>query len=314
MDIEIVIHPVHQAVVGDENVHTRQRLVLGAVLARHRELMLALDDRGAVMNDGVELAADHLGIEVGDLRTLGTVGGAELLEHALEGHTLAGDDGEVIVVLLLEHPAVLFARLTLTQHEEAVVLTADVEGRTAHHAAAHAQTVGQQLYRGNVVVDVVNQLIGRGEEVGHEGLVFIWYEPVFLNQLLHVSADAGQVVVQGHHQDGVAFLVGGGHVAFADVPAAFNGAVIHLTLAGAVGFVGGVGGTRQTGVAVHFLQQGHDLVGVGGLLGDGIGVACAACISPLIGDRIIVRLGMHGRLAIGCHHASSQTQGSNNEP
>ena len=109
LDVELIVHPVLQAVVGDEDVHARQRLVLGAILARHRELMLALDNRCTVVDNGIQLAADHLGIEIGDLRALATVGGAELLKHALEGHALTGDDGIVIVAFLLEHPVVLLA-------------------------------------------------------------------------------------------------------------------------------------------------------------------------------------------------------------
>ena len=62
-----VLLPVHQAVVGDEDVHARHRLVLGAVLASHREVVLLVDDRHTVVDHGIELATDHLGIEVGDL-------------------------------------------------------------------------------------------------------------------------------------------------------------------------------------------------------------------------------------------------------
>ena len=171
----ILTLPILQAVVGNKDVKTRERLVLSVGLTRHRELMLTLDYRSAVVKNGIELATHHLGIEVGNLRILRTIGGAELLKHALEGHILTSDNGiGRRLVLTVGHVAVLLAGLALAQDEEAVVITRDVENGTSHLTLTHAQTIGQQLHRSHIVANVVNQLVGRGEEVRLEGIIFVF--------------------------------------------------------------------------------------------------------------------------------------------
>ena len=112
--------------------------------------MLGLEHRCTVVNNGIDVTSDHLGVEVVDLRTLRTVGGAELLKHRLEGNALTIDVVVEPTTFLVEYPLGLLAGLALTEHEETVVVTADVESGTGMHALADAQTVGQQLHRGNV--------------------------------------------------------------------------------------------------------------------------------------------------------------------
>ena len=75
------ILPVQQTVVGDEDVQARERLALMAVLTCHREVVLGLEYRCTVMNNGIDVTFNHLAVEVGNLRVFATVGGAELLKH-----------------------------------------------------------------------------------------------------------------------------------------------------------------------------------------------------------------------------------------
>ena len=64
------ILPVEQTVVGDEDVQARQRLALMAVLTCHREVVLGLEHRCTVVNNGIDVTSDHRGVEVVNLRTL----------------------------------------------------------------------------------------------------------------------------------------------------------------------------------------------------------------------------------------------------
>ena len=129
-----------------------------------------------------------------------------------------------------------------------------------------------------------------------------------------IATVGGDVVVQGHHQDGVTLLVGGCHVIGADVPAAAHGAVVNRAFAVAVLVIGAVPGTRDVGVAIHFLQQGYNLVGVGGLIGDGILVGDAAGVGPLIGNGIIIGLVVNNSLCLGSRHTKHHEQGCNHQP
>ena len=243
------------------------------------------------MDNAVELTTHHLGIEVGDLRAVGAVGGAELLKHLLERHALTADAASP--VLVGDNIGVLLTGLALADHEEAVILTTDVEGGTCGLALTDAQTVGQQLHGLDVVADVVHQLVARGEVVG----------------VIIVGVVSGHIVTHSHHQDRVAVLVGGSHVIGADVPTATDGAVIHLALAVAVLVIGTVLRARDVRVAIDLLQQGDNLIGVGSLVCDRILVRHAAGIGPLILDGIIVCLRVNRSLSLGTKDPKRHQQG-----
>ena len=114
------------------------------------------------------------------------------------------------------------AGLALAEQEETVVVTADVECGTGMHALADAQTVGQQLHRSDVVADVVDQSCSIGE---------------LIRTIVVVLAKV-QFLFHRDHQDRVTLLIGGGHIASANVPTTADSAVVNVALAVAVLVIG----------------------------------------------------------------------------
>ena len=67
MVVVIVTLVVGVAVVGDEQNHAAQRLLFGAGLAGHREVVCKVDHTTAVVDDRIYITVDHRLVEVGDL-------------------------------------------------------------------------------------------------------------------------------------------------------------------------------------------------------------------------------------------------------
>ena len=152
--------PPQQAVVGDEEVKTRQGDSLGSLLARHRELVLVLDNRCAVVNHVIHVTLHQLAVEVGNVGTHITSRGAELLKHGLERSLLTAVFRPIAIVDVGLQLGSFLARLALTQEEEAVVSAVAAEHRADRVVvtATDAHTVGQQLHRLDVVANVVDQV------------------------------------------------------------------------------------------------------------------------------------------------------------
>ena len=130
--------------------------------------MLVLDNRSTVVNYIVGITLVQLAVEVFDIRTLSSCGGAELLEHGLERTFLTTIRGPVAIGNVSEQLRCFLTSLTLAEKEESVVGTITIEYSTDRVVipATDAQTVGQQFHRLDVVADVVNQVGRVGEFPG----------------------------------------------------------------------------------------------------------------------------------------------------
>ena len=286
--------PPQQAIVGDKEVESRHVVARGTLPAAHREEVGNLQNRVAVVHHGIGLTLHHLVVEVGEILSLvarKSIGGTELLKHVEERrHHLAGK--------------LLFSGLALAQEEKAVERALHREERAGILVAAHPHAIGKELHEIDRLAYVLHQVSVIGN----------------LGDIARIIQVGVETVFHGHEQHCVALLVGlGGR----DVPAiGRDRAVVYLvTTTLVVGVVvkstlpraiGAVVGTRDTGVAVHLLEQGDDLVGVGSLVGELAGDGVAAIVGPRVGDCVVISLAFHDRLSthrrLEKDHAQERTQ------
>ena len=125
--------------------------MLGAVFARHREEVLEIAHRTAVVDDVVGVTIQQLGVEVGGLLIICGGRGAELLVH------LVGRSTSIFTKLcnarLIVTPQVILA---LTEEVEAVELARiDKHGTGILGVLVQTRTVGQQLHLINIGVEEI---------------------------------------------------------------------------------------------------------------------------------------------------------------